>query len=500
MSFVLGMRSFYSEKNNMIMEVLVVIKKYPVLFCFILLTLLLFFSGAFSDTVRISQIDNSFLLINQKVKVYLGVTDQKGSPIKNLEKDNFTLYEFDKQREILSFERGININQGINLLLVIDNSGSMYWDGSGKIKNSADEKIWRITHAKDAVSSLLNEIKNPLDRVSLISFNVKLDSKVKMTNEKVEIARVLKNIKRPEAEEAYTELYETLYQSVDYLRAFRGRKVIILLSDGQNFPLEENPHFPTRYGMDGAVEYAQQEGTSVFTIGLSRKADRKNLKRIAEETGGAYFSVYDPELLRNLYKLIREQILNEYLVTYSAGMAPAEKTPVKVIYRNDEAQDEAERFYFSGTIFGFGQEKINYLIFILIPVSLGLLWVLSLIKFEQKKETPNLTVRTSAGRKTIVHSFPVTSVESEMTIGGSGHSDLTITGDTRIKMNEAKIVQKKGAYTITGVKGPIIVNNKSVRTKVLRSGDLIQVGNTTVVFDKGVTRTVNKESNPGPPV
>ncbi|GAG75760.1 unnamed protein product, partial [marine sediment metagenome] len=218
------------------------IKKYLVLFCFILLTLLLFFSGAFSDTVRISQIDNSFLLINQRVKVYLGVTDQKGNPIKNLEKDNFTLYEFDKQREILSFERGININQGINLLLVIDNSGSMYWDGSGKIKNSADEKIWRITHAKDAVSSLLNEIKNPLDRVGLISFNVKLDSKVKMTNEKVEIARALENIKRPEQEEAYTELYETLYQSVDYLRAFRGRKVIILLSDGQNFPLEENPH------------------------------------------------------------------------------------------------------------------------------------------------------------------------------------------------------------------------------------------------------------------
>ncbi|KPJ80779.1 MAG: hypothetical protein AMS17_20125 [Spirochaetes bacterium DG_61] len=141
------------------------------------------FSNALCDTARISQIDNSTLLINQKVKVYVSVTDREGNPVPNLTEENFVLYEMGNQREISAFERGVNINQGIKLLLVLDNSGSMYWDGSGRIKNSPDERIWRITYAKEAVSSLLNEIKNPLDRVGLISFNVKMDSKQKLTND-----------------------------------------------------------------------------------------------------------------------------------------------------------------------------------------------------------------------------------------------------------------------------------------------------------------------------
>ena len=445
------------------------------------------FSNALCDTARISQIDNSTLLINQKVKVYVSVTDREGNPVPNLTEENFVLYEMGNQREISAFERGVNINQGIKLLLVLDNSGSMYWDGSGRIKNSPDERIWRITYAKEAVSSLLNEIKNPLDRVGLISFNVKMDSKQKLTNDKGEVARVLQGIKKPAEEEAYTELYETLYQSVGYLRTHRGRKIIILLSDGQDFPLEDNPHFPKRYGIDGAIEYAQQEGISVFTIGLSAKADRKNLRRIAEETGGAYFWVYDPGQLKNLYNLIREQILHEYLLIYAAEMRPAEKKIVKVVYSADGVKSEAQRSYFSGTIFGFGQDRLGFLTFLFIPIAAGLLWVLSLIKFEHKKEAPNLTVHTLAGRKTQVHTLPVTKAKSAITIGGSESSDVTISGDPKVKLTEAKITAKDGVYTISSAKAPITINNKSVQTKVLRSGDLIKIGNTQVVFDAGVT-------------
>ncbi len=469
-------------------------KQRRVLFiCFLFFFFLFFASNIYSDSVRISQIDNSSLLINQKVKVYLSVTDREGSPISNLEKENFIVYEFEEQKEIHQFQRGVNVQKGINLLLVLDNSGSMYWDGSGEIKNSNDESIWRITYAKEAITSLLNEIKNPRDRVGLISFNVKLDSKVRMTDDKVEIVRVLENVKKPKEEEAYTELYETLHESVDYLRVLKGRKVIVVLSDGQDFPLEQNPHFIKRYGMDGAIDFAQQEGVSIFTIGLSTKADRKNLRKIAEETGGAYFSVYDPKKLKNLYTLIRDQILNEYLITYSAGMEPSERKPVKIIYMNQDKKAEANRYYFSGTIFGYGQEKINYLAFILIPVVFALVWLISLMKFEQKRETPSLTVFKPGGRKTIVHSLPVTRAQSEMTIGGRASSDITIAGDPSLKHTEVKIVNKKGVYTLSGGKAQVKVNNKPVKTKVLRPGDLIQIGNSTVVFDEGVKRAFGEK-------
>jgi len=490
MSFVSVTHSFCSERDNVgIFCGGGKVKNRAVRFFLLLVTVIfLCVPRAQSNTLRISQIDNSSLLINQQVRLYLSVTDKNGDPVKNLTEDRFTVYEMGEEREIDTFRRGININQGINLLLVLDNSGSMYWDGTGEKKDSSDSSIWRITHAKDAVVSLMNRMKNPMDKVGLISFNVKPDVHSKLTAEKVEVVRGLDSIGKPSEKEAYTELYETLYESVDYLRTAGGRKIIVLLSDGQEFPLEDNPNFPERHGMEGAIEFAQAEGISIFTIGLSTKADRENLRRIAEETGGASFSIYDPKKLKTLYELIREQVLNEYLVSFRAGMEPVEKKSVEVLYRGKDGIVSAERYYFSGTIFGFGHERINFWSFLFIPLSGGLVWVLSLVRFEKKKADPSLTVFGPAGKRTIVHTLPVAGRRSGLTIGGDESSDITISGSPTRTVSEAKITGKDGVYTITGVKTPVVVNNKPVSTKVLRPGDLIKIGASTVVFDEGIKK------------
>jgi Ca-activated chloride channel family protein len=450
-------------------------------------------TGAFADSVRIAQIDNTRLLINQRVGVYVSVTDPNGDPIPNLTADNFTISEMGKERKILSFQRGANVNQGIKLLMVVDNSGSMYWDASGKVRNSADEKVWRITAAKEAVTSLLNSIKNPMDRVGLVTFNVKIESRIRLTGDKGEIIKVLRSIAKPAEADAYTELYETLYHSVDALRAYGGRKVIILLSDGQNFPLAENPNFPRRHGIDGAIRFAQQEGISVFTIGLSARADRENLQRIAEETGGAYFWVFDPAQLKNLYSLIRQQVLQEYLMIYRATMIPSERKPVRVVYTAGSESAETERFYYSGTVFGMGMSALDWRIFLCIPAACALLWLLLSIRFERKKGIPSFTVHGASGRKTLVHRFPVTQVQSGVTIGGSERSDIAISGDPGLRESQAKVTAKNGVFTITS-KTPISVNNRRVTTKVLRSGDLITIGDTQVVFDAGVVKAEVKKA------
>ena len=469
-----------------------ILKKSALFVCIVFIVLFIPFSQLFSDSLRISQIDSNSLLINQRVRVFVSVTDRDGISVKGLGKDNFKIYETaegrqEQENEVIRLEQGVNINRGINLLLILDNSGSMYWDAGGEVKNSEDESIWRITSAKEAIISFLKEIKNPKDRVGLFVFNVKIGSKTDLTDDKVKIAKALVETTKPPEKEAYTELYETLYQGIDYLRTARGRKVIIVLSDGQNFPLEDNPNFPERYGLEGAVDFAQREGISIFTIGLSQKADRKNLSLIAEETGGAYFSVYDPGQLEKLYNLIRDQVLNEYLVTYKAGMAPAEKKLLKIIYSNKGETEETARYYFSGTIFGIPGQKINYLIFLFIPVSIFLFWLLSLLKFQQKKEIPSISVHTSSGKKTAVHMLPVATKQSEVTIGGSASSDITIAGDPKITKTEVKITAKNGVYTIQSKTSSVTVNNKPVKTKILRSGDLIKLGDTSIVFDRGTT-------------
>jgi Ca-activated chloride channel family protein len=484
------MRSFCIKKNRE--NLMKGMKTLPLLLIFSAI-LSVSFSQAYSDSLRISQIDSNSLLINQNVRAYVSVTDIEGSSIKDLDRDNFKIFETAEGRppqefKVIRLEQGVNINRGINLLLILDNSGSMYWDASGKIKNSEDESLWRITFAKEAIISFLKEIKNPRDRVGLFVFNVKIGQKTELTDDKVKIVKALSGASKPPEDEAYTELYETLYQGIDYLRTARGRKVIIVLSDGQNFPMDNNPHFSERKGLEGAIDFAQREGISVFTIGLSSRADRKNLTLIAEETGGAYFWVYDPGQLENLYNLIRDQVLNEYLLTYRAGMIPSEKKLLKIIYTNGGETEEAARYYFTGTLFGIPGKKISYLIFLFIPVSIILLWLLSLIKFQQKSEIPSLSVQTSSGKKTIVHTLHGAAKQSEVTIGASSTADITIAGDPKIAKKELTITGKNGVFTIRSKTNPVTVNNRPVKTKVLRSGDLIKIGDTTVVFDRGTTK------------
>jgi Ca-activated chloride channel family protein len=463
-----------------------------------------------ADTVpvlRISQIDNSALLVNQTVRVYVSATDDNGNPVTRLKKEQFSLAErsgkTERERVILSFEQGANATQGVNLLLILDNSGSMYWDGTGRVKDSPDRNVWRITFAKDAVISLLNEIKNPLDRVGLVTFNVKIQERIRPTADKGAIGEALERTVKPSDQEAYTELYETLYQSIGYIRSSKGRRVIVVLSDGQNFPMKKNPHFPKRRGMEKAVEEAQREGISVFTIGLSTRADRTNLSRIARETGGAYFSVYNPEELKGLYALIRDQILNEYLITYPAAMEPAEKKLVTVRFRNGGSAD-AQRFYFAATLFGIPLGRLDYTLFLLVPAALVLLFVLSRIRFVNKGKVPTLSVMPAAKTAAGTAAHAVTAVgtrsfsraqtlaiggqKTRITIGGSEGDDLTISGDPKVRQTEAYIERKGEVFTLKAEKGPVTVNNRPVKTKVLRSGDVIRVGDTAVVFDEGMKK------------
>ncbi|MBN2323683.1 MAG: VWA domain-containing protein [Spirochaetes bacterium] len=453
-------------------------------------------SRARSETVRISQIDNSMLLVDQGVRLYISVTNDEGDPVFGLRKENFRVFESsaddpsaavpEKERDIRSFLHGVNINEGTAFLFVLDNSGSMYWDNTGKIKNSQDESVWRITHAKRAIASLLSEIKNPLDRVGIVSFNVKVGQNVEPVSSKVETERALSLIERPREEEAYTELYETLYRSIDGFRTQRGRKVVILLSDGVDFPLKDNPAFPVRYGIEQAIAYAQKEGISVFTIGLSNRADKSSLSRIAQETGGAFFSVYEPERLSSLYSLIRNQVMNEYLVSYPATMDPATKKRVRVEYTKGDKEDEAARFYFAGTIFGTPWERLHYVYFLFVPGAVVLLFVLFLIRFENRDETASLAVLSASGKRRGKNTIGLEGTKRAVTIGTGAKADITVSG--RMPDGEVKVERKNGVFTIvSGGKG-VTVNNRQVKKKVLRAGDLIKIEGTEIVFDGKVPK------------
>ena len=92
----------------------------------------------FAENISITQIDTSSLLSDQIVKVYLSITDNSGRPIENIERDMFNVFEsvdgndYTQIDHILDFKSKINVTEGINFFLLIDNSGSMYYTIQGE--------------------------------------------------------------------------------------------------------------------------------------------------------------------------------------------------------------------------------------------------------------------------------------------------------------------------------------------------------------------------------
>jgi len=461
-----------------------------------LLIIAVYIPMVFPDSIRISQIDSNSLLLNQQISLYLSVTDNQGKSIENLEKNTFRIFEsskpdsFKQIPQIIDFKAGTNYEKGVSFLLLIDNSESMYWTLEGRKTAHANQR--RIASAKQAVKSFLKSMTNPKDRVGLAVYNSYYKSFSAPVSNKVNVEAFLQNISRPKGDEIYSEIYSSLGMAAEEFQTTRGRKAIIILSDGVNNPTfrhtkKINKQFNKKNTpYTEPLQALQLEGISLYVINFGKKGDRKdrNLIKIAEKSGGATFDAHNSKQLRQVYLTIMDQILNEYVITYQAGMQPADKKYVKVNYENKKRKKTVLRFYYSGTVFGQPHKTVNGLIFISLLLAVIMLWILTRLKFEKQPDKPTIEVM-NAGAANIATQI-LTLGGDQTIIGGAQSADMTIAGVPTVEENHATIVFDKKAdqYKIEG-NGKFMVNNQLVQTRILESGDLINIDGTTIVFDDG---------------
>lgn len=466
-----------------------------------------FSSIGLADSVRISQIDTGSLLVDQTVTLYLSVTDQEGEPIDGLDKKDFQIFEsgskesFANASGIKSFRTGSEQTDGVNFLLLIDNSGSMYQTLDGK--QTTDESQRRITHAKRAVESFLKSIKNPQDQVGLAAYNTYYQSYSSPTKDFARVEQLLDDIRMPTRKDAfYSEIYGGVLQAVKEFQTVRGRKAIIILSDGENRSFYQNTKTPhNRYGTriitySDPLQELQKEGISLYVIHFGKNGNPRdrNLMKIGEESGGMTFNAQNLQELEQVYLKIMDQIRREYIVTYRANMEAAEKKHVKVVYTGSQNTGTSQRFYFSSTVFGVPQKEYNPWMVIAFVLSLAALWGLSRMDFDQQRSQPTIEV-LDKGNEDV--STRILYLNGEQTvIGGSIDADLTIAGHDSVKNNHATVVfdRRSQRYKLTG-KGKLHVNNRPITTKILEPGDLINIDGVTMVFDSGSENESSAASN-----
>jgi Ca-activated chloride channel family protein len=344
----------------------------------------------------------------------------------------------------------------------------------------------RISLAKEAIRTFLGSITNPRDTVGLAAFNTLYTSLADPAGGNARIGSSLDAIQRPAREMAYTELYAGLVQTAEDLSGYGGRRVVIVLSDGENYPYsvyERQAH--PRYGQKvfvhtEPIERAQREGVSIFAINFGRQKD-PNLQAIAVETGGAVFDAADREELSAVYQRIRERVRQEYLIGYRATMDPAERKFVRVEYLENGEVRATDRFYYASTVFGLPARRLGWLLVLPFLLAVALWYLLTRLKLEREAARPSLEVLRAQRGAVSTRMFDLGS--GQTVIGATAEADLTISGVPTVRQKHATIVYDPGqkGYTLVG-EGDLTVNNRPVTRRKLEEGDVINVEGTTIVF------------------
>ena len=475
------------------------------------LTFLILISGVFAsvagaDEITLSGVDSRLTPVTGLVNLYAVVTDASGKSVANLGAGDFIIREIPGDEALTpeSFSPAGERKDGIVFMMLIDDSGSMYGNPGGD----------RAALARREAGNFLDNLGNSLDRAGLALFGTHYRVLAGPRTDRASIYEQLEDSSPPEPEKAYTELYAAVREASLTLSREKGRRIVILFSDGENYPFfqqsgKEHPDYGERiFTGDDALEALQAEGITLYAVRFGPNRDEV-LARIARSTGGLVFDVNAEEELSGLYSLIRERVLAEYRLGYRPRLTGAEETAVRVELA--AGASSAVLTYPSGVVFGEPSSAEQALLSLLsLPFIFLILFVLARLWKRKPVESASLErLRpVGAGAQTVV-------LESGRTIispGGAGEAGGTTTiisegsrnsetpgkpqkkapgkksapGASAVQNGGTIIVEKgrDGHWRISSDEG-VVVNNRKFESTVLENGDVIKAGEELIVFDDG---------------
>jgi Ca-activated chloride channel family protein len=200
------------------------------------------------------------------------------------------------------------VREGANVVLVIDDSGSM---------QATDYQPTRLEAAKHAASVLVRELGEQ-DRVGVVVFESGATTAAYLSPDK---ERVVQRLGAVGPKTGQTALGDGLTLAVEMADSLpNAKKVVILLSDGVSNAGVVGPLTAAGFARDHAIP--------VYTIGLGSDSpvvigtdtfgnpeyadlDEETLRAVANETGGKYFTSVDETTLSAIYQNLPAEIVRE---------------------------------------------------------------------------------------------------------------------------------------------------------------------------------------------
>jgi Ca-activated chloride channel family protein len=230
----------------------------------------------------------------QMVELYTTVTDRRGRPVDRLSREDFKVYEDGVAQTVRRYERVQDLPIYAGVLL--DTSGSM---------------VDNLDTAVQAAQRFFQTIIQPKDRAAVITFSGQPNLAVRFTNDREVLAGGLAGLRA----DGNTALYDSIIYALYYFGGVRGKRAIVLLTDGK----DEG----SRFHYTDALEYAKHSGIAFYTIGLGQIAKqpdiRMKLAQIAAETGGRSYFIDRAVELSGTYRSIETELRSQYLLAYQSS-------------------------------------------------------------------------------------------------------------------------------------------------------------------------------------
>lgn len=230
------------------------------------------------------------------VEVYAAVTDQAGNPVTGLSRGDFTVLEDGQPQALSAFAEG---DFPLSVGLAVDRSFSM---GAKQLPT-----------ALGAARTFLGELR-PQDQSMIVGIGSEIEVLAPLSSDRPAQFRALSALQPW----GTTGLHDAVIQSIDAIQAAKGRRALVLLSDGSD-----------RYSKATAAEAldrARRSDVMIYPIAIG--ATRPELfAQLATLTGGRSFQPKMPAELNLIMRTIANELRHQYLLGY---------TPSRPIVRGEE--------------------------------------------------------------------------------------------------------------------------------------------------------------------
>jgi VWFA-related protein len=250
------------------------------------------------------------------VSILASVRDKRGGLVANLEKNDFTVLEDNKEQSIKYFTRETDLPLTIGLLI----------DVSGSQRNL-------IGIERNAATQFFSKVLRPKDEAFLISFGEEAEllqdytASARLLEEGLNHLQVssgvgglhpgpVPTIGQPRG----TVLYDAVYlAATDKLRGEVGRKVIILITDGvdQGSRLTRNQAVEAAQKANAvicSIDYYDPSAYGPFGFGGGGEGE---LRRMSDETGGHVFKVDRKHSLDQVFQELQDEMRSQYAIGYT---------------------------------------------------------------------------------------------------------------------------------------------------------------------------------------